>query len=124
MLDMTAFAAAGARLYVGEPTAGTADFIGQPWTQVARLETLGSFAGGLEVIARLDDLDIGQGILRASAYSKASRAFRVVFPDGSERLFVASILSARERASARLRAVLMVQGEVTRTSARVLAVAS
>lgn len=126
--DMTAFAAAGAKLYIGEPVADPADLDRHQWTQVARLESIGDArlgGGGLEVIVRLDDLDLGQGLLRAAAVTRHARALRVVFPDGNERSFAARIAAARERpATGRLRAVLMVLGEVSRTSTPLLAVAS
>jgi 5-methylcytosine-specific restriction protein A len=127
MFDITAFAAAGAKLYIGMATTDFAALDRHDWTPVARLETIGSarFTGGFEVTARLDDLDLSQGILRACAVSKAPRAFRFVFADGSERVFVARILSARDRPSTgRLRAVLTVLGDVVRTSTPMLAVAS
>lgn len=125
VLDVTAFAAAGAKLYIGTATTTLAEIDRRDWTSVSRLDSLGNVAGGLEVMARLNDLDVGQSILRASAVTKAPRAFRLVFPDGRERLFVARVMSARERASTgRLRAVLTVVGDVARTSTPMLAVAS
>lgn len=116
---MTAYAAVGCRLYVGGPVDPLLDieFDRHDWTEVARVETIGNtrIAGGIEIVARGDDADVGQGTLRAAAVSRTTRAFRIAFPDGTERRFAARVVSARDRASdTRLRAVLAVASAVRR----------
>lgn len=109
---MPIFATAGAKLYIGAVIAyqnfdyDDADFTSQTWTEIKRLESIGSFgdttqelsfddlssrrtervkgqrsAGTIDVVCGLDYADAGQLALFAAEKSDDNYAFRIVFND-------------------------------------------
>jgi 5-methylcytosine-specific restriction endonuclease McrA len=119
---MSAFAADGARFYIGRPVANPAhpDLESHDWIEVSGVETIGATrTGGLEVVARTEKADTGQSVVRIAAVGRACRAFRVTFRDGSERRFAARITAAKDRRTdGRFRIVLAVESELVRLPAK------
>lgn len=107
---MANFATVGSKIYIGGtlngPAVTAASFTSVAWTEIGKVENLGSFgdvaeevsanligegrtirqkgtrnAGAMELVALIDHADVGQAALLAAEATSLNYAFRVVFND-------------------------------------------